>query len=139
MEVWGAILYSRPLPARCARHPPPKWGWASKHSGGRPFSQNLASPRLSGGGGPRSGGRGHLKMVNGEWKMVSEGGALWKYWGAILYSRPLPSRCARHPPPNGGGQVSIVAGLFSPQSCLPLLVRGRGTTEWWKGPLKNGQ
>lgn len=52
-------------------------------------------------------------------------------WGAIFIascgSHPLPSRSARHPPLNGGGQVSIVAEWpFSPQSCLPPLDGGEG-------------
>jgi len=108
--------------APLATHPRER-GWASKHSGGKPFSQNLASHRLTGGGGPRSGGRGHLKMVNGELKMVNEGGALWKHWGAILYSRPLPARWRSLPTPKRGWASKRSGGVaFS-----PFFARGKCT------------
>ena len=69
-----------PLPSRCARHPPPKWGWARKTwrrgainpkpclpllagGGGPRLYLNPCLPPLAGGGGPRSGGGG-LKAVD---------------------------------------------------------------------------
>ena len=72
-------------------------------------------------------------MVNGELKMVNGGRRPLEVWDAICIascgSHPLPSRFARHPPPNGGGQVNVVAEWpFSPQSCRPPLDGGRGTT-----------
>ena len=67
-------------------------------------------------------------------------------------SRPLPSRCARHPPPGRGWAgnmeeknvalkpcLSHFVGERRPRpSNLPPTARrgGRGTTKWWRGPPK---
>ena len=60
--------------------------------------------------------------------MVNEGGALWKYWGAILYSRPLPSRWRSPPTPaSGGGQVNVVAGGHFLKILPPTACGGKGT------------
>ena len=103
-----------------SRSPPTsKRGWVSKHSGGRPFSQNLASPCLSGGGGPRQ-----------WWKGAAFGG-LYKREGAFkhqavpttVYHRFLipPSVSLRSPPTPktrvGKGRSGRV--LFSPN--LPFI------------------
>ena len=67
---------SRPLPSRCARHPPPGRGWAGNMEERNVASNpaypilwekkettpfKLASHRSSGGGGPRSGGGGRRR------------------------------------------------------------------------------
>ena len=70
-------------------------------------------------------------------------------------SRPLPSRCARHPPPGRGWagnmeEKNVASNPAYPilwggkgdhalQTCLPPLVGGRGTTKWWKGAAEGGQ
>ena len=45
-------------------------------------------------------------MVNGKWKMVNEERRSLEVCGTIFIascgSRPLPSRSARHPPPQAG-------------------------------------
>ena len=62
-------MYSRPLPSRCARHPPPERGWAGKMEE-RTALLSLASHRLRG---------------EGDHEVVEGGGLQW---------RPMPAKRA---------------------------------------------
>ena len=119
----------------------------------RPRPSNLPPTARRGGGGPRSGGGGrrrrhYKKLAVKPPPPPSEPGPR-----SGPSSRPLPSRCARHPPREGGGQVTWRRrtlpqtlpipfcggeGDHALQTCLPPLVGGRGTTKWWKGAAEGG-
>ena len=68
MEIWGAILYSCPLPSRWRSPPTPKRGWASKHSGGKPFFSLNLIPRK------RWGAREYINARHPPRKQVGKGG-----------------------------------------------------------------
>ena len=111
-------MYSRPLPSRCARHPPPERGWAGNMEE-RTTPLSLASHRLR--------GEGDHEVVEGgglQWRPVPAKRAIKLIARRAIpppfepacqrqaepsepsepgpqsgpYSRPFPSRCARHSP-----------------------------------------
>ena len=150
---------SRPLPSRCARHPPPGRGWAGNmeeknvalkpclsHFVGerRPRPSNLPPTARRGGGGPRSGGGGrrrrhYKKLAVKPPPPPSEPGPR-----SGPSSRPLPSRCARHPPPGRGWAGNMEEKNVASNPAYPILWRGRRprpsnlppTARRWEGDHK---
>ena len=107
---------SRPLPSRCARHPPPGRGWAGNMEE-KNVALKLAFPIYEGGEPRPSNLPPTARRGEGDHEVV-EGGRRRRHYKKLAAkppplpsepgprsgpsSRPLPSRCARHPPPGRG-------------------------------------
>ena len=131
---------SRPLPSRCARHPPPGRGWAGNMEE-RNVASNPAYPILWGGKRrPRPSnlpptarrGEGDHEVVEG----AAEGGLIKLAAKpppppsepgprSGPSSRPLPSRCARHPPPGRGWAGNMEERNVASNPAYPILWGGK--------------
>ena len=133
----------RPLPSRCARHPPPEGGWAGNMEE-RTAPLSLASHRLRGEGDHEvvEGGcrrRPYIKLAAKPPPAPSEPGPQ-----SGPSSRPLPSRCARHPPPGRGWAGNMEEKNVASNPAYPILWRGRRprpsnlppTARRWEGDHK---
>ena len=132
---------SRPLPSRCARHPPPGRGWAGTMEE-KNVASNPAYPILW--GGERRPRPSNLpptaRRGEGDHEVV-EGGADWRHYKKLRRSRHHhllnPGRGAAHPaapfrlaalathPREGGGQVTWRRGTLPSNPAYPIL--------WGKG------
>ena len=131
----------RPLPSRCARHPPPERGWAGNMEE-RTTPLSLASHRLR--------GEGDHEVVEGgglQWRPVPAKRAIKLIARRAIpppfepsepgpqsgpYGRPLPSRCARHPPPERGWAGNMEERT-TPLSLASHRLRGEGDHEVVEG------
>ena len=152
--------YIRPFPSRCARHPPPERGWAGNMEE-RTTPLSLASHRLR--------GEGDHEVVEGgglRWRPVPAKRAIKLIARRAIpppfepacqrqaepsepsepgpqsgpYGRPLPSRCARHPPPERGWAGNMEERI-APLSLASHRLRGEGDHEVVEGgrpPMEAG-
>ena len=110
----------------------------------RPRPSNLPPTARRGGGGPRSGGGGrrrrhYKKLAVKPPPPPSEPGPR-----SGPSSRPLPSRCARHPPPGRGWAGNMEEKNVASNPAYPILWRGRRprpsnlppTARRWEGDHK---
>ena len=146
----------RPLPSRCARHPPPERGWAGNMEE-RTAPLSLASHRLRGGRGTtkwwRGGGLQWSSMpAKRAIKLIARRAIPPPFEPACQrraepsepsepgpqsgpYGRPLPFRCARHPPPERGWAGNMEERT-APLSLASHRLRGEGDHEVVEGGLQ---